>query len=175
MRRLILNNSVLIISDKLYRPDKSSLEIYIQIHDHAEEECLFQLWGIVRAFVTMENVKYRTTIKYLYMKGTFRARSYATARSICQTFSEKRLGAVFDTNDLNAKLTEQNLRSRNILSIWSINLKPCSSLLPKIYNRHEGIFFYRSSCCLCKGYSVLYSPYTQKFYVLKITSRAKIL
>lgn len=76
----------------------------------------------MRAFVTMENVKYRTTIKYTNMKGTFRARSYATARSICQTFSEKRLGGVFDANDLNAKLTEQNLRSRNILSIWSINL-----------------------------------------------------
>jgi hypothetical protein len=30
--------------------------------------------------------------------------------------------AVFDANDLDAKLTEQNLRSRNILSIWRINL-----------------------------------------------------
>jgi len=30
--------------------------------------------------------------------------------------------AVFDANDLNAKLTQQNLRSRNILSIWRINL-----------------------------------------------------
>lgn len=108
------------------------------MHDYAEEECLFYLWGIVRAFVTTENVKYRTTIKYPYMKGMVRARSYATARSICPTFSEKRFGPVFDTNDLNAKLTEQNLRSRNILSIWSINLKPCSSLLPKIYNGHEG-------------------------------------
>lgn len=30
--------------------------------------------------------------------------------------------AVFDANDLDAKLTEQNLRSCNILSIWPINL-----------------------------------------------------
>lgn len=36
------------------------------------------------------------------------------ARSIRQTFSEERPGAVFDTNDLNAKLTEQNLRPCNI-------------------------------------------------------------
>lgn len=89
-------------------------------------------------------------------------------------FRETVLCAVFDANDLNAKLTEQNLRSRNILSIWSINLKPCSSLLPKIYNRHEGnrrAIFDRFSCCLHMQ-EVQRILYIQKFYVLKVTSRS---